>query len=296
MIDLHTHSYYSDGVYSPKKLAEKAKEIGISLVSLCDHNGIDGVEEFLTAGRKLGLNVVPGVEIYTFYRKQRDDRGGADKHFHLLGYDFDIKNKQLLKGLKKLQDDHIPQIKKTIKTLQEDNWNIQEKHVFADIATYIGIAKIANVLKKNPENWKRIKKDFNWYKGKIIPITQIISKYFYKTKNSIYSESEISIEAAIDLIKQAGGKTVLAHPGKQISWSEDYIVEELKQLGLDGLEAISSHHSWQEIEHWQIAAKELDLKITVGSDFHGYVPEEWDFLVRGPWDYFGVDKSNFSLF
>ena len=288
MIDLHTHSYYSDGVYSPSDLVKKANQIGITILSLCDHNGIDGLDEFFSAANDLGLKAISGVEIYTCYKK---------KHLHILGHNFDIEDKALNKALKKLQKKHIPQVKQTIKALQADKWEITEKDVFDTPAVYIDPANIAGTLKKHPKNWERIKKDFNWHKGKIIPITQIIARYFYNSKNSyktdssIYSESEISIESAIKLIKQAGGKTVLAHPGECMSWHEDYLIKELKNIGLDGLEAISSHHSWQEIEHWQIAAKELDLEITVGSDFHGFVPDEWGFVIRSPWDYFGYSSA-----
>ncbi|MDA2922212.1 PHP domain-containing protein [Patescibacteria group bacterium AH-259-L07] len=290
MIDLHIHSYYSDGVYSPKELVQCAKELGLSTVCLTDHNGIDGVEEFLTTGQSLGMKVISGVEIYSYL-----DVGGLSnnrKHIHILGYDFDTKNKALNKALKKLQKRHIPQVKTTIKALQEHEWNIDEKKVFDTKATYIGSATIAGVIIKDSQNWERIQKDFK--NRKIIPITEIIGKYFFKAYGRIYEESEISIEKAITLIKNAGGKIVLAHPGQHLSWEDEDIIVELKQIGLDGIEAVTSHHSWQEIEHWQIVAKELDLMITVGSDFHGYVPKEWDFIIRGPWDYFFQQCDRYS--
>ncbi|MCH7759401.1 PHP domain-containing protein [Patescibacteria group bacterium] len=298
MIDLHFHSYYSDGIDSPADLAKKAKEIGLTTVCLTDHNAINGYQELLTAGQSLGLNVITGVEIYTNYK---------DKRLHLLGYDFNPDDQDLNLNLKELQEKHLPQVKETIDILKNDGWNIEEKDVFDSQAAYIGIANIAGLLPKDAHNWERIKKDFNWHQGKIIPITEIIAKYFYKeysgnssthkNKCPIYVEAEMPIEKAINLIKQAGGKAVLAHPGQHLSWREDQIVAELRDFGLAGLEAISSHHSWQQIEHWQILAKELDLLITVGSDFHGQVPEDWQFLVRSPWDFFKVNKSDsFLLF
>lgn len=283
MIDLHIHSYYSDGVYSPKELAQEAKELGLSTVCLTDHNGIDGLDEFFSISKEQGLKAISGVEIYTHYK---------DKQLHILGYDFDTKNKALNKALKKLQKKHIPHVKQTIKALQEHRWNIDEKEVFDTKATYVGSATIAGVLKKDSQNWERIHKDFQGHK--IIPITQIIGKYFFEDYGRIYEESEISIEKAITLIKNAGGKIILAHPGQHLSWKDEGIIAELKQMGLDGIEAVTSHHSWQEIEHWQIVAKEFDLMITAGSDFHGYVPKEWDFIIRGPWDYFQASERKIS--
>ncbi|MCG2687052.1 hypothetical protein L6278_02875, partial [Candidatus Parcubacteria bacterium] len=119
-----------------------------------------------------------------------------------------------------------------------------------------------------------------------IPITEIIAKYFIRNKKSICPETKISIEQAIKLIKSAGGQSVLAHPGQQLFWKDDNLIFELQKMGLDGVEAISSHHSWQEIEHWQKVAKELGLIITAGSDFHGDLPKEWGFPIQSPWDYF----------
>ncbi|MDA2935734.1 PHP domain-containing protein [Patescibacteria group bacterium AH-259-L05] len=283
MIDLHIHSYYSDGVYSPKELVQCAQELGLSTVCLTDHNGIDGLDEFFSISKERGLKAIPGVEIYTHYK---------DRQLHILGYDFDTKNKALNKALKKLQKTHIPQVQQTIKALQEHGWNIDEKKVFDTKATYIGSATIAGVLKKDSQNWERIQKDFK--NRKIIPITEIIGKYLFKPKQ-IYFESEIAVKKAIQLIKNAGGKAVLAHPGQHLSWEDEDIIAELKQMGLDGIEAVTSHHSWQEIEHWQIVAKELDVMITVGSDFHGYVPKEWDFVIRGPWDYFKTSDFEISF-
>jgi len=278
-IDLHFHSHYSDGVYSPKDLVKKLKKNNFGFVSLTDHNTIDGVEEFLEKGKSAGLKVISGVEIYTHYQ---------NKSLHLLGYDFDIKNKELNSVLKELQSQRIPRVKKAIKILQDKGWEINEKEVFNTESSYIGLSHLANPLLKHPKNWERIKKDFNWFDGKIIPITEVISKYFIKDNQLICPETEITIDQAIKLIKQAGGRAVLAHPGEHLSWKDDDIIFKLKELGLDGLEAISTHHSWQAIEHWQKIAKELELIITAGSDFHGDLPKEWNFPIQSQWEYFKV--------
>ena len=96
------------------------------------------------------------------------------------------------------------------------------------------------------------------------------------------------------MIHKAEGKVVLAHPGQQLSWQDVEIIRELKRQGLDGLEAISAHHGWEEIEYWQIVARRLGLFVTIGSDFHGFVPERWGFTIQGPWDYFKITKIKSS--
>lgn len=293
MIDLHFHSHYSDGIYSPKELVAKAGQFGFKVLSLTDHNAIDGIREFLTVAQKAGLKAVKGVEIYTHLRKRK---------FHLLGYGFDSENKELNSTLKKLQEEKIPRIKKAVEFLRQDGWNLTEEEVFDNPASYLGLVHLANALEKDAQNWERIKKDFCWFPGKIITIVDIIVKYFIKEKkaralyngDSICPETEISLGQAIRLIKEAGGKAILAHPGEHLSWHDDRLIEEMKKLGLDGIEAISSHHSWQDMEHWQKLAKELDLIITVGSDFHGDLPEEWGFPLNSQWEYFRCRAKQFK--
>ena len=284
MIDLHLHSYYSDGVYSPQDLMKKAKQAGLSFLSLTDHNGIDGIKEFQEEGKKLKIKVITGVEIYTHFK---------DKHLHLLGYGFDLKNKKLDSVLKELQASHLFKIKKIIKILQKNGWQMDEREVFKIKAPYIGVANLAGVFQKYPRNQNRIKKDFNWTPKKIISLTDIVEKYFFKNGVSLCPETELDIKQAIKLIKQAHGKAVLAHPGQQLAWHDQNIIKELKKSGLDGLEAISSHHSWGSNEHWQKVAKELNLTITVGSDFHGILPKEWGFDINSVWDYFKINNENF---
>ena len=282
MLDLHFHSYYSDGVYSPKELAQEAKRLGFKIVSLTDHNGIAGIEEMNAECKMAGIRNIPGVEIYTHYK---------NFHLHLLGYNFDVRNKELNKVLDRLQKGKIPIIEDCLKILKEDGWEIDVDRVFSSPSVYIGINQPAKELMVGGKNWQRIKKDFNLQKEDILTITEVVAKYFFKNHKSICPETEIDTVEAIKLIHQAGGRAVLAHPGQQLSWKDDYIVEELKSKGLDGLEAISSHYGWDGIEHWQKLARKLKLFITAGSDFHGYVPQEWRFAVRGPWDYFKVSNK-----
>jgi len=282
-IDLHFHSFYSDGIYSPQELVKQLKENNFKTAVLTDHNTIKGVEEFIEAGEKTGLKVFTGVEIYTRYKGES---------LHILGYNFDLKNKELNSVLKELQEQKRDIVKKAIKILQKDDWQIKEEDVFKYPSSYLGVFHLAGALKENFKNWQRIKKDFQWTKGKIILINEIISQYLIKDKKNICPETEINTEQAIQLIKNAGGKAVLAHPGQQLPWRKFYLIKELKEIGLQGLEAVSSHHSWDDIVFWQKIAKENDLFITAGSDFHGDVPEEWAFMVRSQRDYFIPKPQN----
>ncbi len=272
--DLHFHSHYSDGIYSPGELVKKLKEKKFLKVALTDHNTVDGVKEFLTLGEKAGLKAMTGVEIYTDYQ---------GKSLHILGHGFDLDNQRFNKILKELQEGKRKSIKKAVKILQEQGWKVKEEDVYQFSASYYGIYHLAVALKNN--NGDKIKKDFGVINNGIILINEIIKKYFFKDKKEIWPETRISTKEAIELIIEAGGTAVLAHPGQSLSWSESNIISELKKIGLAGLEAISSHHNWDGMVFWQKIAKENNLEITIGSDFHGDVPLEWNFKVRSQWEH-----------
>ncbi len=284
-IDLHIHSYYSDGFHSPNDLVKKGKSLGFSALSLTDHNGIEGVEEMMKAGKEEGIKIIPGVEIYTNFKKY---------HLHILGYCFRSDNPELRKVLAKLQEEKRPKIRETIALLKKDGWEIEEKEVFQCPSVYLGIGHIAGFLMKG-DNLKRVKKEMNLRPRQILGMGDVIGFYF-KKYFSFCSETEISADSAIELIHHAGGKAVLAHPGCQLGRKDWWVVKELKERGLDGLEAISGHHSWEQQDLWQRIAKEFGLFITCGSDYHGDLPQEWGVPFRTIWDYFRAIAEKSEIF
>jgi len=274
-IDLHIHSHYSDGVLSPIDLIEKAKGFGIKTLSLTDHNGIDGIEEMITAGEKQNIKIIPGVEIYTNFNQY---------HLHLLGYNFDRNNFDLKKALNQLQEQRISVLKNIVRVLKKDKWEIEEKEVFNGPSVYQGLGKVAGILMEG-NNFKKLKQEMNLRQNQILGVGDVIGFYF-KKYFFLCPETEIPAREAIKLIHQARGKAVLAHPGEHLRFKDWEIIKNLKELGLDGLEAISSHHSWAEQDYWQRIAKEFNLFITCGSDYHGDLPLNWGVLIFSLWEYF----------
>lgn len=282
-IDLHIHSYYSDGFCSPLDLAEKAKVNDLQIISLTDHNGIAGVEEMIEVGEKQGIKVIPGVEIYTNFK---------EKHLHLLGYNFDKNNNQLKKALLQLQKEKEPIIKKTLEIIKKDGWAIQEEDILKGPSVYLGLGHIAGFLMKG-QNKIRLEQEMQFRPEQIYGLSDVIGFYF-KKYFYLYREAEMSITQAIELIHQAKGKAVLAHPAQQLKFRDWPVVKDLKDNGLDGLEAISGHHSWQEIDYWQRIAKEFNLFITCGSDYHGDLPGEWGVPASSLWHYFRTSANQFK--
>lgn len=278
-IDLHLHSHYSDGIYSPKDLIKRAKSFGFSVVSITDHQTVAGLEEAIKIGKKCKVKVIPGVEINDVkFRGQR---------LHLLGYGIDWKNKELNQALNKMQKQRKKNVKKCILELQKQGFRIKEEKIFQTFSQYIGFGWLAGFLDQG-KNKQKIKKDFQLKNNQIVTLPEIYKRYFIKNGQSILLSTEISLEKIINVIKKSGGISVLAHPGQQLSWSDDWLFPLLKKKGVRGLEAVSSHHNWANIEHYQKIAKQNKFLITIGSDYHGDVPEEWKFLVKSTWQYFKI--------
>lgn len=270
--DLHLHSNNSEGALSCRELITKAKKNGIRALALTDHDGVDGVEEMVSLGKKNKIKVITGVEIYTKYK---------NKDLHLLGYGFDLTDSKLNSALKKLQQKHLINIDNSLKKLKDYGFKI-DFALFDKLKNkYIGLAQIVGILKKYPKNRKIIQKDCRTQSPNTFTI---INHYFAKSGITPLPEESLPIEQAMNLIKKARGLTVLAHPGQTLRWKDDKLIIELKNKGLDGLEVLSPHHNLDQIEHYQSLAKKYKLIITGGSDFHGNSPGEN--LIKNQWDYF----------
>jgi len=111
-IDLHVHTTASDGVYTPTQIVKKAKELGLVAIGICDHDTIDAVKEALNAGKKFGIEVVPGVEITNYWSAKNR------REFHTLGYFYDLDSKILNDTLRHFQQVRVERAKKIVKKLQ----------------------------------------------------------------------------------------------------------------------------------------------------------------------------------
>lgn len=281
-IDLHLHSIHSDGTLGIPELIKEAKKYNLKVISLTDHNTVAGVKEALKIGKREGIKVISGIEIYTQFKKF---------NFHLLGYNFDLNYPPLVKALAKLANQRIIAIQKSLKALKRKGFTINERRLFNTPSRYISLGQIIIELHKTPANIQKMRKGL---KTPFPSLFDFINKYLIKGRTAYLPETSLPIKQAIDLIHQAGGLTVLAHPNQQLGWNA-LVVEKLKELGLDGLEVLSPYHGWHDIEHWQKVAKGLRLIITGGSDFHTYLPLPPQALIKKQWQYFKVPFSIYTL-
>ncbi|MCL1936108.1 MAG: PHP domain-containing protein [Defluviitaleaceae bacterium] len=252
-IDLHTHSTYSDGTFSPKELVLYAKSKGISAIALTDHDTIEGIAEAKQAGVEHGVEVVSGVEISTSY-PSGDFKGNE---FHILGL-FISENEEVKAVFDKLKTYRKNRNIELIKNLNAENINISMQDV-EKLSSTGNITK-AHFSKALIE------------KGYAKSFEEAFEKFFRGDKKTNVPKQTLNPKEAIEVIHKAGGISILAHPFRYKLKKENLIIliKELKKHSLDGIEAIYSTHKYEEEIFLKELAKELNLKISGGSDFHGH--------------------------
>lgn len=246
MIDLHTHSIYSDGTFTPEKLCNLADSKNIKIIALTDHDTIDGISDFLSCNSK--VKKVPGVEI------SLDTENGT---FHMLGLFINHKYNPLGENLLKLKTYRSERNKKILMKLshffQEE---ITEEQISKEKKGELGRPHIAKFLIK---------------KGVVSSVEEAFEKYLSKGKIFYENKQKLNTEHAIKLILESGGIPVIAHPITMNLDKEKFenLIRYLVDLGLKGIEAICPLHSKEDCNFYIEIAKKYNLVVTGGSDFHG---------------------------
>lgn len=242
--DLHMHSVFSDGTDEVPAIVAKAKAAGLSLMSLTDHDTVNGVGLALEEGEKQGIKVLPGIEISTY----------AVCEVHILGYNIDINNDRLLTRLAEIEDKRHERINAILTNLKKYNIELDEEKIFDRIGT-VGRMHIAKQLLA---------------KGYCQTITEAFDRYLGERGIAYVPSKRITPLEGVKLIKAAGGLAVVAHPlifcqkGKL-----DDLIGGLKTYGLDGLEVYYPTHSLDDTAKLYDLAKKNRLIATGGTDYHG---------------------------
>lgn len=268
-IDLHTHTYHSDGALSPTQLVEKAKDIDLAAIAITDHDSVDGLKEGLSVAAKAGLEIIPGVEITSY--------PDVDHEFHFLGYFIDWQDKKLQKKLLQSQKAREERAKKVIKNLNNLGFEINFGDVRSLTRGTIVMPHIAWSVINDKNNKNKLLTEF----GKIPSTGDIIEKYLITGAPAYESRKTFGQQEAVDLIHKHGGIVVLAHPcwslvektGSDLIY-DDKTLNQALELGIDGIEVLAHRDNEEDtqkcIKHYEKIAKEKNLLITGGSDFHGF--------------------------
>lgn len=260
-VDLHVHSTVSDGGKSPSEVVQRAAELGVCVLSLTDHNSIDGIEEAQEEAESYHIKFIPGIEIDTTFK-------GLD--WHILGYGFDTSNQKLNKKLRVTQKRRKEHAESVTKKLSIIGFLIDFQEVLNLGARSISNYHIIRVLMKHKKNRERIFEDIHPFPD----IFEVIQFYTDPGKPAYVPHQDLHIKEIVQLIKQAGGVPIVSHPGiHHTDWEAEYPldedIKEIVSMGVEGIEAISPKHPYQEIVHYTKLAKKLGVIITAGSDYHG---------------------------
>lgn len=262
MIDLHVHSTASDGTCSPTELVALAKEAGLEAFALTDHDSIDGIKEALEAGKKLGMEVIPGVELSCNYNEEE---------IHMVGLYIDYEDPEFVAHLKNFQDLRDNRNIKMAERLCEEGFDITADalhDMFPDAV--ITRAHVAKYLVAT---------------GQVKELSIVFDKYIGNGCKCFVDRPKVHPADAIKMIHRIGGVAILAHPCLcKTDRKEVYsMIEELSLAGLDGIEAIYSCNMGSDEKDFTEIAKKYGLFLSGGSDFHGS---------NKPYIKLGVGKGN----
>ncbi len=316
-VDFHSHTVNSDGTLTATELMELAKKQGIKALALTDHDTTSGLDEALAAGKKLGVELIPGIEISVVY-----DSGTM----HILGHFIDHRSMKLQEAIRGLQDDRNdrnPQIIEklnalgieiTLKEVERESGGGQahpNPEVESGQRREVGgqarpnpegesgqRREVGGQARPNPEGESGQRREVGGQvgrphfarvlvkKGHVKDFEEAFKKYLGKGAPAYVDKRRISPEEGIRMIREAGGIAVLAHPktlNAKSSQEFNVVLDHLVASGLGGIEAYSSCQDEKEAGQFRAAGEERNIFITGGSDFHGDNKSDVELGNMGRW-------------
>jgi len=241
--DLHLHSRFSDGTYGPEEMAARARQCQLAAIALTDHDSVEGCAGTARACEAAGIEFIPGTELTA-------EQDGNELHF--LGYFIDTQNPRLLTQIARFQAVRQNRIREMVARINRLHVPLSADAVFA-LANcrapgrpHVARALVAAGLCATPD--------------------EAFERFLRKDRPAWVPKFKMSAKEALELIHQAGGVAVLAHPGLNRT---DEVIPGLAEAGMDGLECFHTKHSPATAERYQELAGRFNLLVTGGSDCHG---------------------------
>jgi len=270
-IDLHIHSTASDGTFSPLEILNLAQSINLGAISITDHDTIDGTKEALAIGIPPSINFLTGVEISANPLPAFSYPGS----FHVLGYGINIDDTKLNHTLVRLQEARKNRNPRIIELLNRMGFELTLNEIRKEVGEcQLGRPHIANQMVK---------------KGFVQSVSEAFDNYLATGQPAYVDKYRVDCDRAIEVILNAGGLPVLAHP-LLLNIKDNDVLEELiiclKGMGLKGIEAYYPEQTPDFIARYTEIANRHGLLITGGTDFHGSIKPEIKM---------GSGRGNFSV-
>lgn len=245
MIDLHTHSVFSDGTTTPEENVRLAQRSGLSGLALTDHDTLQGWPRADRAAQRAGIDFVPGVELSC----ELDGRG-----VHLLGYWVDADDAALSAECDRLRQERDRRAGEIIDLLARHGVHVDPAAVRARAAgAPLGRPHVAAVLVDM---------------GVVADVDAAFDEWLGDGRPAFAQKRALSPVDGVRLLRGAGGVAVIAHPGVSEVVTAD-LVAQLAAAGLAGVEGDHAAHDDDQVRYWRAVAAELGLAVTGSSDFHG---------------------------
>jgi predicted metal-dependent phosphoesterase TrpH len=244
--DLHVHTDASDGQFSPLKVISLAKEKGVNLLAITDHDTLDGLDKIRKQALETDIEILPGVEI----------SAGGDNEVHILGYGIHEGMKRLHALLQVMRSEREERVRRMVEKLRTLGMPIDLSEIASPQADSLGRAHIGRAMVK---------------KGLADSIYDAFEKYLSPGRPGFEPRPKRKVSQVVRLLREEGAVPVIAHPGLLKMDPEDLrpLLNEWKDEGLMGLEAYHPAHLPAMTRTWDNLARKSGLLVTGGSDFHG---------------------------
>jgi 3',5'-nucleoside bisphosphate phosphatase len=249
-IDLHTHSSVSDGTDAPAELVRKARAVGLDVVALTDHDTFDGLDEAAAEGERLGILLVRGMELSC------SRRGDS---VHVLAYGADPASPALAAEMARVRDGRLGRVAGVLAKLAELGVPVSEAEVMAQVgdSPSVGRPHIADALIKA---------------GHVRDRQEAFDRFLADGGPAHVHRYTIEVDRGIDLVHEAGGLAVIAHPwgrGREYMLPSSVLEALVRDHGLDGIEVDHQDHDSETRERLRALADDLGVLATGASDYHG---------------------------
>ena len=243
VVDLHTHTVCSDGMLTPEALVARARENGVRVLGITDHDTFEGLADAVSAGASLGVDIVSGVELSIRFN---------GRELHMLGYFFDPKNADLLEFVGYYSTSRERRALKILEKLNGLGISLSPERVRERVGgNVIGRPHIAQAMVAD---------------GHVESYEEAFIRFLRNGGPADVSKELPRLSEALKALHGAGGIGVLAHPGH---WVTDRDVHRMVDYGLDGIEIYHPSHDEMLSEYYTKLAQSKGLVMTGGSDYHG---------------------------